>query len=158
VTSDGRIHDSLLTCHLAALGYSCSMTANRKTTMVLIAGDVLVYLIFAFGGRETHEAGSGDLIGDLIRILIPFIVTWFVVAVPIGLYRLDVIDRPRRALSQTLIASLIANPLAILFRAFLLGRTVIPTSFFVVTLGLTTTLLLIWRGGYAVWRARRSKN
>lgn len=122
----------------------------------MAAGDVLVFLIFAFGGRETHEPDSASLIGDLIRIMIPFVVTWFVVAIPIGVLRPDVLHQPRRASAQTLIAWLIAGPLAILLRSLLLGSGVILVPFFIVTMGLNAALLLVWHGTYAWWSTRRS--
>ena len=132
------------------------MTAHRTSILIVALGDMALLVIFVIGGVVTHEPDSAAPIGTVMRTLAPFSIAWFAAAVWIGVYRSDVIRSPRRALAQTFIAALIATPLAILLRAGLIGRAVIPTSFLAFTLALNTTLFLIWHGGYAWWRARRS--
>jgi hypothetical protein len=133
------------------------MTPHRKSILVVVLGDVACLLFFTIGGVITHEPDSADPIGTVIRTLAPFAIGWFATANAIGVYRSDVIGSPRRALGQTLIATLIATPLAVLLRAVLIGRTAIPASFLAFTLALNTTLFVMWHGGYAGWRARRSR-
>jgi hypothetical protein len=66
-----------------------------------------------------------------------------------------VITNPRSAIARTLIAWLIAAPIAIVIRAILLSRTAIPWIFVAVTMGLVGGLLLLWHGGLAWTLARR---
>ena len=132
------------------------MASYRKSILVVVLGDVAVLLFFTVGGVTTHESDSADPIGNVIRTLVPFAIVWFITASLIGVYRSNAIGSPRRALRQTLMATLIANPLAVLLRAFLINRTTIPTSFLAVTLGLNIVLYVAWHVGYAGWRAHRS--
>ena len=70
-------------------------------------------------------------------------------------YRSDVMFNPRSALLRTLIAWIIAAPIAIVIRAILLSRTAIPWQFVAVTLGLVGMLLVLWHGGTAWLLAKR---
>jgi hypothetical protein len=128
---------------------------NSKPQLMLVVGDVIIFVIFALGGRETHAPGDPNPIVNALPTLLTFLIVWFVIAALGRVYRSGVIAQPRSALLRTLIAWLIAAPIAILIRAVLLSRTAIPWQFAAVTVSLVGTLLLLWHGGVAWFMARQ---
>jgi hypothetical protein len=128
---------------------------NKKPQFLLSLGDVVIFLFFAFTGRETHAPGDANLIVNALPTLLTFLIVWFVVATLGGVYRSRVITQLRSALLRTLIMWVIAAPIAIIIRAIILSRTAIPWQFVAVTLGLVGTLLLLWHGATAWFLARR---
>jgi hypothetical protein len=128
---------------------------NDKPRIVLILGDIAIFMFFAFTGRETHAPGDANLIINALPTLLTFLIVWFVIAALSRVYRSNVIANPRSALLCTLIAWIIAAPVAIAIRALLLSRTAIPWQFVAVTLGLVGALLLLWHGGLAWFLKRR---
>ena len=130
---------------------------NRKPQLLLILGDVVIFMFFAFTGRETHASGDANLIVNALPTLLTFLIVWFVVAAVGRVYRSGVIAQPRSAIGRTLLAWIIAAPIAIIIRAILLQRTAIPLIFVAVTLGLVGSLLLLWHGGQAWFLTRRAR-
>ena len=130
---------------------------NRKPHLIVILGDVVIFMFFAFTGRETHTPGDANLIVNALPTLLTFLIAWFTIATLGRVYRSDVMINPRSAVLRTLIAWLIAAPIAIVIRAILLSRTAIPWQFVAVTMGLVGSLLLLWHGGAAWYLARRAK-
>jgi len=129
---------------------------NNKPRLLLISGDVAIFMFFAFTGRETHAPGDTNLIVNALPTLLTFLIVWFAIATVGRVYRSGVIANSRSALLRTLIAWIIAAPIAIIIRAILLSRTAIPWQFVAVTMGLVGSLLLLWHGGYAWFLARRT--
>ena len=129
---------------------------NNKLQFSLVVGDVVIFMFFAFTGRETHAPGDANLIVNALPTLLTFLIVWFVIAVVGRVYRSGIMTNPRSALLHTLIAWIIAAPIAIVVRAIILQRTAIPWQFVAVTLGLVGSLLLIWHGGVA-WLLKRRK-
>jgi hypothetical protein len=127
---------------------------NNRPQIILVVGDIVIFMFFAFTGRETHAPGDANLIVNALPTLLTFLIVWFAIAAPGRVYRSGVIANPRSALLRTLIAWLIAAPIAIVVRGILLNRTAIPWQFVAVTMGLVGTLLLLWHGGLA-WFLRR---
>lgn len=136
---------------LRICGYAFGM--NNKPRIVLITGDIVIFMFFAFTGRETHAPGDRNLIVNALPTLLTFLVVWLAIAALGRVYRSGVMTNPRSALLRTLIAWLIAAPVAIVIRAVLLSRTAIPWQFAAVTVGLVGTLLLLWHGGLAWYLA-----
>jgi hypothetical protein len=128
---------------------------NHKPQLILVSGDVIIFMFFAFTGRETHAPGDANLIVNALPTLLTFLIVWFVIAAAGRVFRSGVIASPRSAVLHTLIAWIIAAPIAIVLRAGLLSRTAIPWQFVAVTMGLVGTLLLVWHGGLAWYLARR---
>jgi hypothetical protein len=129
---------------------------NQKPQLLLGLGDVVIFMFFAFTGRETHAPGDANLIVNALPTLFTFLIVWFAIALLGGVYRSDVITNPRSALLRTLIAWIIAAPIAIVIRAILLSRTAIPWQFVAVTMGLVGALLLLWHSSTAWYRSRHS--
>ena len=130
---------------------------NHKPQLILMGGDVVIFMFFAFMGRETHAPGDANLIVNALPTLLTFLIVWFAIAALSRVYRSGVITNPRSAVRRTLIAWLMAAPIAIVSRAIMLSRTAIPWQFAAVTIGLVGTLLVLWHGGVAWILARRAK-
>ena len=151
-TREGLAHgvrvDVLLICDYA-------LGMNHKPQWLLLSGDVVIFMFFTFFGRETHASGDPNLIANALPTLLTFLIVWLASAALGRVYRSGVITNPRAVLPRTLIAWVIAAPIAIVIRAILLSRPTIPWQFVAVTLGLVGTLLLLWHGGVAWTLARR---
>ncbi|CAG0935292.1 hypothetical protein TFLX_04124 [Thermoflexales bacterium] len=130
---------------------------NHHPQLMLVSGDMAIFMFFAFMGRETHAPRDANLIVNALPTLLTFLIAWFAVARLGGVYRADVITQPRAAVVRTLIAWLMAAPIALLSRAILLSRTAIPWQFAAVTIGLVGALLLLWHGGLGWSLTRRAK-
>jgi hypothetical protein len=130
---------------------------NNKPRFILILGDVAIFMFFAFTGRETHAPGDPNPIVTALPTLLTFLIVWLTIAASGRVYRSAAMTSPRAALLRTLIAWIIAAPIAIIIRAMILQRTAIPWQFVAVTLGLVGSLLLLWHGGFAWWLKRRAK-
>jgi hypothetical protein len=128
---------------------------NGKPQLILVIGDMIIFMFFAFVGRETHAPGDASLIVNALPTLLTFLIVWLAIAALGGVYRSGVIVHPRSAMLHTLIIWLIAAPIAIVIRAILLSRTAIPWQFVAVTMGLVGVLLLLWHGGMALHLVRR---
>ena len=128
---------------------------NHKPQIILIIGDIVIFMFFAFTGRETHAPGDANLIVNALPTLLTFLIMWLMIAAVGRVYRSGVIANPRSAVLHTLIAWIMAAPIAIVVRAILLSRTAIPWQFVAVAMGLVGTLLLAWHGGMAWYLARR---
>lgn len=128
---------------------------DNKPQLILVLGDIVIFMFFAFTGRETHAPGDANLIVNALPTLLTFLIVWFAIAALGRAYRSGVIANPRSAVLHTLIAWIIAAPIAIVIRAALLNRTAIPWQFVAVTMGLVGMLLLVWHGGVAWFLARR---
>ena len=59
-------------------------TRNRSNTLILIAGDLAIFVVFVLVGRETHAAGDPNLIINVLPTLLPFVLIWFMVAISMG--------------------------------------------------------------------------
>ena len=133
-------------------------TPSAARVLILIVGDVLVMLLFAWVGRRSHSLPAFD-IGAWLTAAAPFIVAWFLVTPWFGLFRAEVSQHWRQLLPRLLIAwAIIGGPLALVLRALFLGRPIpagIIPSFAVVALGFTTLFILAWRLGYIWWVNRR---
>ncbi len=127
----------------------------HKPQLLLVLGDVVIFMIFAFTGRETHAPTDPNPIVNALPTLLPFLIVWLTIAALGRVYRSGVSSSPRSAVLHTLVAWLIAAPIAIILRAIALNRPGIPLPFVAVTLGFVGALLLVWHGGYAWYRARR---
>ena len=128
---------------------------NQKPQLLLVVGDVVIFMFFAFAGRETHAPGDVNPIVNALPTLLTFLIVWLAIATLSRVYRSDMMTNLRSAVSRTLIAWISAAPIAIVIRAILLSRTAIPWQFVAVTIGLVGTLLLVWHSALAWLLARR---
>lgn len=125
-------------------------TALRPWGLLLLAGDLVALFLFVLVGQMDHDLlpGANPLWYTLARGW-PFLLVWLVVGWLVGAFRLPagatgwplLRDLGGRALHGWLIAA----PLGVVLRALVLGRSVIPTLFFLTTLGFGALFLLAWR-------------
>jgi Protein of unknown function (DUF3054) len=121
---------------------------------VLVAGDITAFLLFARAGHAQHHETTA--LGSIVATAAPFVVAWLVSAPWLGAFgRLGsaATTRPRHLLKRTVIAWIVAWPLALILRAFWM-RAGIPLVFDLIALVANAVLLLGWRGvaSWLLWR------
>ena len=122
-----------------------------------MAGDLAIFVMFALAGRETHANNDPNLIVNALPTLLPLILIWVLVSVPMGVYRPNVYRFVPLTIIRTLAAWIVAGPIALYVRALLLARTAIPVPFIIVTLGLNGVLLIAWHVFFAWWLKRSGR-
>lgn len=141
---------------------------KRLAPFVLLAGDLLALLLFVFFGQRDHELINPEnpLLG-IGSTGVLFLVPWVAAGWLLGAYSDwtaaarskdddGVMARsgfPYRLVTRAINAWLVAAPLAVLLRSFVLGRAVIPTIFLVVVLSVGGAFVIGWRLLFAVgWK------
>jgi hypothetical protein len=118
-----------------------SILSNRHRAL-LVAGDILVFLLFALLGRRAHSMGSA--VNDIVGTAVPFILAWATVAPFTGIYSQRARGRPAQVASGVLLTWLVAYPLGQIIRIPVVGR--VAHYSFVIVAGIATLLLLLgWR-------------
>ena len=121
-------------------------------------GDIVIFMFFAFTGRETHAPGDVNLIVNALPTLLTFLIVWFAIALLGGVYRSDVITNPRSAIAH---ADRLDHRRADRHHhpRDYLQRTAIPWQFVAVTLGLVGRAVgVAWRHGVVSRRRARLAN
>ena len=132
-------------------------TSLRRTTLILMAGDLAIFVMFALVGRETHASSDPNLVVNALPTLLPFVLIWLLVSIPMGVYRPNVYRFVPLTIIRTLAAWIVAGPIALYARALLLARTAIPVPFIIVTMGLNGVMLLAWHSFLAWWLRRAGR-
>lgn len=128
-----------------------SRPLSRNQLIFLIAVDVLVLLVVTWLGFATHDRSLVD--GRWLMTFIPLVLSWFLAAPGLGLYRAGVADRVQD-FWRPVLAAVLAAPLAVLLRALWLQQTVIPI-FGLVMIAMTAAGMLLWRIVWAAWTTRK---
>lgn len=131
---------------------------NILPRLILLLGDLIAIILFVFIGQQDHATTdvNNPLLG-LLRASFPFLITWLIVAPIVGAYPAAENITLRRLLLHGLNASLIAAPIGLMLRAFLLERAVIVPIFMLLTLAATGAFILIWRLVFGlVWQRQQS--
>ncbi len=129
---------------------------KRLAPFILLAGDVMALLLFVAIGQRDHDIiNPENPIGGLLLTTSEFVLPWIVVGWLVGAFAAPAGDSgDHRALAtvsgrviilRALNAWFIAAPLAILLRAAVLDRAVIPTIFMVVAMALGGAFVIAWR-------------
>lgn len=109
---------------------------------VLVATDVLSYLVFAIGGRIMHSSGGpADWLSNTPRIITPFLVGWFAAALLFGAYPRSGGIGLRRFALNSVMAVLVGNAIGFALRAAVFGDGV-DWVFVLAAVGLTTLVLV----------------
>lgn len=127
-----------------------------RRVIILVIGDLLTLLLFAWIGRRSHALLVTDL-GAIVTTAAPFVMSWFVITPWFGLFSAEVSQNWRKLIPRLLIAWVIGSPLALLLRAIWLGRSIpggLNPTFALVAFGFTTLFLLVWRLAYSWWANR----
>ena len=119
----------------------------------LLVGDVAVLLLFTGIGISTHGGSPLAEPGDLALTGAPFVLSWLLLAFLGGLYTVDAVRSPRRALSLTVPAWVVAALLGQVLRATDVFPGDTALSFALVTIFAGGALLVGWRLAVATLRS-----
>ena len=113
----------------------------RDITLVLL-GDMAVFLAFVILGKTEHGFIQG---GALLRTTLPFAIVWCAVSPWLGAYKTSTLYSLRATAWRIPLIWLVCGLVALLVRALLFDRPLIPTFAFV-ALAVQGALLVSWRG------------
>ena len=113
----------------------------RDITLVLL-GDMAVFLAFVILGKTEHGLIQSEA---LLRTALPFAIVWCLVSPWLGAYKASTLYSLRATAWRISLIWLVCGLVALLFRALLIDRPLIPT-FALVALTVQGALLLSWRG------------
>lgn len=121
---------------------------------VLVAGDVIVFLIFAAWGRSAHDMQLTT--SGFLSTVWPFLAAWFIVGIPMGVYRPEAYASAGAGAKKALFTWIIGEPVALALRSLAMGR--LPHwSFALVSFTTSVVLLVAWRALYGALHAARSR-
>lgn len=125
-----------------------------KPTLLLVAGDVIIFLIFSALGRSSHDRPPGAIpFSGVVSTAAPFILGWLIVALVLGAFKKAAVRDIRSAFLKAEGTWLIAGPVGLGLRALFLQRGV-PLSFAIVVMTTNFILLGLWRSLFAWLRSR----
>ncbi len=130
---------------MSTTSYVRSQVERTSLAAGLAVGDVLAITAFIAAGRQQH---MGQPIGDPVGFLdslAPFLIGWAIAALVGGLYTHDAVLTPRRAISWTLPAWVLALLIGMALRASPLFTGTAAPTFVLVTFLVGGTLLIGWR-------------
>jgi hypothetical protein len=129
---------------------------------MLVIGDMMCFLIFAALGRNSHGEASGfAAIPQIIITALPFAAGWFLVSPFVGAFRQKFMTEPRAMAIRTVLAWLVAWPVAMLLRRIFVNDGISPLRFAIfaiIVLLFNMLLLLVWRGAFALFNGLRKRN
>lgn len=134
--------------------------SNNVRLPLLIIGDAIIFLIFATIGRRSHNEAAGlNALVQIALTALPFAAAWFVVSPFLGAFRRGLEIKPTEMVKRTLLAWVLAWPVAMALRGIFVDHGIPPWTFAVITLISNTILLLAWRWPLSliVSRSKRTK-
>ncbi len=117
----------------------------------LLGGDLLVFVVFATLGVQTHD--EEDAVLTVVRAGAPFALSWFVVGTLLGVYRRGLWSNARRTLLFVPLAWAASDAVALIGRSMWLGNAIVP-SFALVTFAFVAGLMTLWRAAFALTLGR----
>lgn len=123
----------------------------------LVAGDALVFVLFAAIGRASHGEAAG--LAALVQVLetaAPFAAGWFLTAPWAGLFRPAIAARLRPTLARAALVWLIGMPIGMALRMLIRHEGLPPSSFFMTSYLFVLLFMAVWRGLFAWLAGRRS--
>jgi hypothetical protein len=123
--------------------------------VALFLGDLITLLMFGVWGQASHDLlrSSAAPFRAVVNTAAPFMLAWLIAAIPTGTYKGTALYPLTRVIWRTVLAGLLAGPLGVVFWALARDHWPAPI-FYVVTTGISTSVLLAWR---VLWsRLRRS--
>ncbi|GAC1504774.1 MAG: hypothetical protein NVS2B12_17840 [Ktedonobacteraceae bacterium] len=131
---------------------------STRSTVILVLGDIMMFLVFAAIGRRSHgEAVGLAAVSQVVTTAVPFLLGWFLVAPFIGAFRRDIMADPLKMARRTALSWLAAWPVAMLLRGLLVDHAIPPWTFWLVAFISNTVFLQLWRLPYALV-SKRSKH
>lgn len=130
----------------------------KQAVILLVIGDVICFMIFVALGRSSHREASGfAAIPQIIVTALPFLAGWFLISPFVGAFRHKIMAQPRSMVIRTVVAWLLAWPVAMLLRGIFVDHGVPPLSFAIIVLVFNMLLLLIWRWPFALNNSLRKR-
>jgi hypothetical protein len=127
---------------------------SRARIAVLVAGDLIAFLIFAGVGRQSHHEASGlGALGQIAQTAVPFALGWLLVAPLAGAFRRGTTATAPAMLRRTGLAWLAAWPVTLVLRWVFTGMRP-ALSFALVILLANAVFLGLWRAGFALVTSR----
>ena len=138
---------------------NATKTSNTRRIINLAVGDALVFLIFAFIGRQSHGEPVGpSAILQIVLTAAPFALGWFIVAPFVGAFRPGLEMQPRAMAIRTSLAWVLAWPVGLFLRWLFSGFTDFPPlTFALITFFFNLVVLLVWRWPYALTNSLRKR-
>lgn len=131
--------------------------ATSRLSWQLALGDAIALIAFAAIGRASHGEAAGLAAWiQVAETAAPFLVGWFVAALPLGALRPGLAARPWALLGRTALAWLIACPLGLALRS-VIRQSPILITFAIVTFATVLLIMLAWRGAYALASRRAAR-
>lgn len=128
---------------------------------LLIAGDLLSFLLFTTLGLRQHNQGTASgivaSVGLVIAIAFPFAAGWFLVSPFLHAYQRSHTSGVGPMLRQTEIAWLCSWPVALVLRWIFSTDHQVPLAFALVILVANAVFLGVWRGIFALVEGLRSR-
>ena len=133
-------------------------TMSRFAPLILLAGDLIAVVAFVAVGQEDH--GLVNEANPVLGVLLTageFGMPWLIAGLLLGAFPRGDKLTVRSLLARSLNTWLVAAPIGILIRSYVLGRAVITTAFLVAALGFGGVFVLGWRALFALvwWWLRR---
>lgn len=128
-------------------------SSNTQRTILLIIGDTIVFLVFAFIGISSHKEAVDPV--KVVTTAAPFALGWFIVAPFIGAFSRKKTAEPAKMALYTILAWLPSLVLGMTFRGIAVDHKVPPLSFVIITLISNTIFLSIWRIPFAWLTSKR---
>lgn len=128
------------------------MRLRRDHFLLWLAGDVLALSAFVFIGQVDHNLvdAANPLWGVVEQVLL-FGAPWLAAGLWLGAFRFGQ-GGARVFLARSLNTWLVAAPLGLLLRSYVLGRAVVPTAFISATLFFGGVFVLGWRALFVLGR------
>lgn len=111
---------------------------------ILILGDILAIALITVIGFATHGEAGLSFLPRMGAIFLPLLVSWFLLAPALGLFREEIV-RDVSQLWRAALAAFFAASLAAVLRGFLLNAPIIPI-FAIVLAAVTAFGMILWRG------------
>lgn len=122
---------------------------------ILILGDLIVFLLFAYLGKTAHGQ-TGFTLYEIVQTAFPFAVGWLFVGSMMNVFAEEATQRSGNALRTTFKTWLVAGPASLALWGIL--HVKVPHwSFALVAFTVSLVLLLIWRGLFGFVVSRLSK-
>ncbi len=118
----------------------------RRISWLVVAGDIVMLILFVVGGQVSHESSDPDApVLGILKAALPFALVWFPTAYFTRALTYSQTTDWRAWLLQTVAAWLITAPLGIVVRSWLINRAVIPLVFLEVTHIIGLAFFAGWR-------------
>lgn len=127
----------------------------------LALGDIVMFLIFAIIGRNSHGEDAGlQAVWQVVWTALPFLLAWFFIAPFIGAFRRVILNDPKKMEIKTLQSWVAAWPVGLILHfVFKQELPTVPTviSFGLVTLITNSIFLSIWRLPFAFFNKKNER-